>query len=415
MFREKTLYDAFDKFMKKSLEHFSSKFNSQQFFPDVNSVSFLILLISGTKDVSKLEEYQGIQKILVNNPKLSRNFDTLVGSSNQKIRLEIPSFMESIVRNYVKKYGTAYNEEFIKREYLEIENFLLDDIITIKAEAKITSFDPNFNFQINFGDELCLQKISDYENDLASEYKHNLICYYKTPKIIGETESTTKSDDYSIIRKKILDLILILRLYRSGKIGIDDIVISESIFGGRLQMRNPSYEVSYGYPSQHYQLREEDGEKIKILSTEYEKIKKPTFLNNVINRFLSSYTQSTVEDRILDLIISLEALFLPETDELKQKLAIRTALFLETDSIERNWIYNIIRKGYDIRSQIAHGNETSKNNFFIQNKEISLNEIADLIESYSRKSIKKFIDKEIDSGKKREEIKIKLDENLFIN
>jgi len=90
---------------------------------------------------------------------------------------------------------------------------------------------------------------------------------------------------------------------------------------------------------------------------EFEEMYPPTkkFLETAINRFNSAMEKASFEDRLIDFIIALEALFLKEPLELEYRLSIRIASFLGKTKDERNKIFQLIRRAYKTRSAIVHG------------------------------------------------------------
>jgi hypothetical protein len=65
-------------------------------------------------------------------------------------------------------------------------------------------------------------------------------------------------------------------------------------------------------------------------------------------------------DRILDIVIAAEALFLPadgDHTELKFRCSLHAAFYLETELAERRIVYRTVGAAYDMRSAIAHGSE----------------------------------------------------------
>ena len=66
--------------------------------------------------------------------------------------------------------------------------------------------------------------------------------------------------------------------------------------------------------------------------------------------------RSRLEDRLIDYMIGLEALYLPDgNQELTFRLSLRTAFLLCTDPNERKEAYNFVKEMYDTRSKIVHG------------------------------------------------------------
>ena len=75
-----------------------------------------------------------------------------------------------------------------------------------------------------------------------------------------------------------------------------------------------------------------------------------------LRRWESSLLRPTLEDRLIDAWISLEALLLGEREgELSYRAAVRLAEFLGTSGADRKAIYDATRVSYNWRSAIVHG------------------------------------------------------------
>jgi len=124
-------------------------------------------------------------------------------------------------------------------------------------------------------------------------------------------------------------------------------------------------------------------------------------LNIAIKRFNDSFTRREVEDRIIDLMIAFEAMFLKETEkmELTFKLSLRTAIFLEDVGAERENLFEFMKKAYDTRSDVVHGVKTKdkiKVNRSInaeEKDEYTLNEFVNKLEDIFRECLLKYIQK----------------------
>lgn len=108
----------------------------------------------------------------------------------------------------------------------------------------------------------------------------------------------------------------------------------------------------------------------------------PDNLSIALRRFNSAY-HGNIEDRLVDHIIALEFLYLGHEQELKYRLALRTAYLLGRDESERKVIFNKMRKAYNVRSDIVHGNR--------QVDRVVLEEIVTDTEEYLRRSIRRFL------------------------
>ncbi len=90
------------------------------------------------------------------------------------------------------------------------------------------------------------------------------------------------------------------------------------------------------------------------------------------NYYESHHTRTADEDKLIDLVISTEALFSPGLEgELKFRIAQRGALLLGAEASERRRVFKLLRRAYDARSALVHGGESP----FLTGK-FSPNEIA---------------------------------------
>ena len=93
--------------------------------------------------------------------------------------------------------------------------------------------------------------------------------------------------------------------------------------------------------------------------------KKRSFLDLAIRRFGYAHERQRAEDRIIDLMISAEALFLSDYNkdkyvgEIRYRLSLRAALFLASEPESQRTVFRWMRDAYDLRSKLAHGGDVS--------------------------------------------------------
>ena len=99
-------------------------------------------------------------------------------------------------------------------------------------------------------------------------------------------------------------------------------------------------------------------------------------------RFHSAYL-GPIEERLVDQIIALESLYLGDPQELSYKLAMRTAYLLANTREARSEIFDNLKKAYNYRSKIIHGNDPPTRE--------QLRELVPRVEEYLRQSLKKYL------------------------
>lgn len=79
-----------------------------------------------------------------------------------------------------------------------------------------------------------------------------------------------------------------------------------------------------------------------------------------LRRFNLAFDRELLDDRIVDLVIAAESLFLgdlgvQDRGELRFRFAIRAAKFIEYLTYSERDVYQVMRRAYDARSAIVHG------------------------------------------------------------
>lgn len=110
---------------------------------------------------------------------------------------------------------------------------------------------------------------------------------------------------------------------------------------------------------------------------------KPQPLYNAVYRFSSSYEKRTLADRLVELVITLEALFGDGSDSLTYKIALRCSSLLYPPGETRKEVFKAIKKVYADRSAIVHGKRLDSK---YSNEEIGR------LEDYIRRSMLKFLE-----------------------
>lgn len=114
-------------------------------------------------------------------------------------------------------------------------------------------------------------------------------------------------------------------------------------------------------------------------------------LRIAVLRFDLAYRNEDPEERLIDYMIALEALYTGDIQELAYKLALRAAFFLGKTKEDRNNIFYFLKKAYAVRSQIVHGQEP-KGEFILQTgRTLNIYGLAKEAEEILRQSIKKLI------------------------
>lgn len=127
-----------------------------------------------------------------------------------------------------------------------------------------------------------------------------------------------------------------------------------------------------------------------------------------IHRFNLAFDRGLLADRLVDLVIAAESLFLgdikaQDRGELRFRFALRAAKFIKHPSYSEHDIFRVMRQAYDIRSAIVHGGSPkAKDTRLPDNPSATLPNFIDVIEELVRLGLRKGLSMEEDGKKIRQ-------------
>ncbi len=109
-----------------------------------------------------------------------------------------------------------------------------------------------------------------------------------------------------------------------------------------------------------------------------------------VRRFNFSYDRDMAEDKLIDLMIAFESLYLLDGEgELTYRLSLRCAHYIGQDKNKRKEAFENLKKAYGFRSRIVHGKSIKSKDL---EKITSLTQFTAKIEEYLRISIRLFLE-----------------------
>jgi hypothetical protein len=381
----------------------------------INKPLWVSLLHKAEDEIKEKQEYINFINILESDKIISDQLDTLVGTCLGSIRLEasyiasqpvheflsdqdIIPFNLSIFNNIYSKIESALYTDKVEYENLtplcgfssHLPDMLLDEnisIVKLSEEEIIEILKLGINLGTSFGDTNFVHGLHQY----ALKIKFNL------KKIVGDIDSDARFDEieksgyfHGIYETSIIDA---LRIYKEGKLyPITTIRRSKNILslGISFSFETPVKQ----FMNNKFELTKDESDEFKEFWDARNQTKLPNknFLSVGIRRFSQSNERNSIEDRIIDLMIAAESIFLSSggssQGELKYRLSHRAAMFIEESSIKQRNVFYFMQKAYDVRSAIVHGS-TPKLPKKMDKSEYTLEEFCDDIEKYLRISIKK--------------------------
>jgi hypothetical protein len=189
-------------------------------------------------------------------------------------------------------------------------------------------------------------------------------------------------------RRTIENRLTFLRLMKPGQITCKVFVVYEPTKEGRAKR---AYWVRYyvpwhyeNYPNK-YEISNNDiaefVDKFELFGLKISIDEYPS-----LRYFSKGYHEPLLEDRILDIVIALESLYLPEDEDkssLRYKLGMRCAAYISEEGVTRKDVFERVKDAYKIRSTIVHGRRKSKK----EEASKKVKEIFPHLENYLRISL----------------------------
>ncbi len=322
--------------------------------------------------VSRKSSFIECKKLMENDKTIKALQGKLVGTkySASSVKNESSCILSFLQQLYLR--NPKYNQDLFDEKYSAFEGLFYSDFLNLRESTRL------YNFQFSQDEvELApgisiikfIQDMTPQEEyavrvnrpyEVFSKSNFLLAREYQREKIIGEhREIDRKAIDKGILESSdLFDLVITsLRILKPSAVYRDHRIESEIVtfqsYGG-VSTTSPFFE------------NIAMGEKCNIEGDNIDELR--TIVKYVINQHDSRFTvaigrlslgmeRRSLIDRIIDYMIGLEALYLPDgNEELSFRLSLRAAILLYSDKIERKQKYLFLRKLYKTRSNIIHGN-----------------------------------------------------------
>ena len=301
-----------------------------------------------------------------------------------------PNLLDEFILTYLE---TTQELQFDEDRFKEICD-ALEERITEKYNEKYYFFTPIYGLD-SISENIELDDVFRIENitskqfdiisnlDISSDEQAPLIDYdVKQLRCVLVFSSERKNGVTVDPKGKSLDVLTALRLASKGLIAFGAFYGFEpqnwTFYGGNTLLKKG--KAPDLIPNEKYNLAKsviEQVQKILInLKTLNEKCKEDNirYIKHAIRRFRYIYRAEFVEDKITDLIISLETVMSNSPIEIGLNASLRTAMLMTKNDSETEYYKKFIKKCWSIRSEIVHGKKREekikKNNRVLDDSEI---------------------------------------------
>jgi Apea-like HEPN len=353
-------------------------------FRERNVLLRQVPMLRVTQPLESMHGYGGCVQLIESDAVLSAHINCLVGTSISAMRLELDNILWSLVYAMFDDNGELrfVDERFDTQWRRQVEFFTATQV-TYKTIAPLPFLVvPNPPLQLNT--ELSLDKLTEDEVSrcfqvgvlrphslrfplIVAEEAVGIRATKVMPKVVRTENAPNDLPDAGNLgtfghRPPLLenvaieDVVSALRLFKHTRVRVAG---HASWTDSWLLSGGTSYRCLSQWPyGGGYELTEAEVSQFLELWSHLERWADVFAFG--IRRFNLAFERDLLEDRIVDLVIAAESLFLGEIGvqdrgELRFRFALRAAKFIEHPVYGQRDVYRIMRRAYHARSAVVHG------------------------------------------------------------
>lgn len=355
-----------------------------------NRFAYDMFIRSYRDELHTLPEYSRLDHAVRADGEVDAQLDTLLGTLLGRGRYERVTFTDGLINELLSRSGTfKFDITFFSESFDTLESDLRANHLQQVRVSPLLGL-RSHEFSLDLGNGASIGEMSEQEiaycldagllprqgsmDDFAFvPFRCCIRQTSKLPKIVGERELTEAERDLSgsvgVRQINVVEEVLeTLRLFRGGTITTPGFL---SYGAGWLMRggRSVGYRNAGSHPlSSYYQLSSGDEAPLRSMWDEVTSAdaQKSGAFRVGARRFSLALERERPDDRVVDLMIAAEALFLTDQKgsrkdfgEKTYRLALRAAFFLANDPERRRGLFKDFRDAYWARSSIVHGAEPS--------------------------------------------------------
>ena len=318
------------------------------------------------------------------------------------------TLLTQALKYYLKNKGSFdYQEKEFIDIYTKIENLIFNNEILFRCTSKLKNFSCSKDL-IELDRSHFIKKYT--QEECKETYRHPSINIYdhKLPipgdfkiEVLTSKDKANWGEAGIEGTDEVKQVLTALRLFKDSAVSIATLEINEPItwfpFTGKAYQLLPPPPIGDLCLIEDHEIPELIGLLETIKNINYGNF--PS-LGVAIKRFNYSHEHKEREDALIDIMIGFEALFMKkeERDELRFKLALRVATFLEASMSmhrgKKNAIFDAVYEAYKLRSHVVHGQKVPGT--MIWEYRIVKKYLSDSIKQFARLSQKYTHEKVVD-------------------
>ena len=349
--RNQKLYERYTEFLKASLSLFNEFFRRGERIPRVvyhywsrTSVenSFSAFIERHEDDVAGLPEFISLIELVVQDTTLRDKLHGILIDEKEPVILSnigtpfIGNWIMPIIESFAERSQSfVFNDRLCDELYKKYEDFFYVPERDLNPIAPLHNFKSELEV-IQLDKKLKIRKIHDKEQKQLWLENFSMIPKFEIPsiKFVLEAQYQVKEhrpDEMSYIKELFDRVISAMRLFKKGTFGYNRIT-TKIYWACPISKASMSSGKNYYEPfhGDQYELSKDEAEDLVKFWKMFKELdfKKYGFVELAIRRFNLAHVRKELEDKLIDLMIALEALYLIHTkQELGFKLAIKGGIY----------------------------------------------------------------------------------------
>jgi hypothetical protein len=351
-----------------------------------------------SKKLVVLPQFEILNMVVSEKPLIKEYYRNFQGERSGNYPLDVQEYTNQLPIKFLIRYlqiqnKFTYDENIFSKVFKEfnyfLENFSQDEYImplynfSYKGELKPIKFGTITLRPITSKE---LKFISEYDdqkkiNRFDSELTHVLVMYISSKNI---------GNGFNHVKPKFQLFLDALTLNFKGDLRLGRI-FSNINYTWKSFDKSQKIDVFSQQNKLNFSQNDSDSFRIFFNTLKKSNIFEPEnlFLMMAINRFRTGLTRTSLEDRIIDFITSLESLYASGSGDITRKLSQRGSMLLSKNEESREDVYNFIKSAYNFRSGLVHGE--GQREVTINGERFTLRKICDDLEDLNRKSIRIYL------------------------
>jgi hypothetical protein len=327
------------------------------------------------QSIEKLEEYKLCLDIMLSDPIIKfiieHAFNLILGVASYVS--DPGAFLFWFIEAYFLQ-NRSFDSHVFDSYYGKFEDFFNADTLAFTDTVRLHAFESEVD-EIDLGEGMVIRRLKPSQNEIgrfmrvAQQYGYPFDgsafvlqrtyqrAYVRPEKIDKQRSTTSRSDE---ARDLFDTLMKALRVLKPSGVYRDTDIITEVMMYYPITLISNHYSIFRLYKASienNCILSFQEGNTLKSLFKKMRMMKDDRF-RIALDRLNFGMARDLDEDRFLDYMIGLEALYLPDgNDELSFRLSLRVAFTVAQGMKKRKDTFRFMRGMYTQRSNIAHGNK----------------------------------------------------------